>query len=84
MSVWVLLTPREHETIAAYRVPDDAIGEHAELLRQIQRKVQTKGLDAEVALTGAEVTRVRAAARNWRLGYERAFKALQAAVDRHV
>ena len=57
-------------------------GEHTELLRTIRGKLNPHTGDLE--LTGAEFLRVQVAARNWRLGHERAFKAIMEAAVRHV
>lgn len=80
---WMLLTPREAELVKTTVSGD---GEHAELLRTIQGKLKMMGCagEAELDITGAEWVRVQSAARNWRLGYERAFKALIEAGLRHI
>lgn len=77
--LWLYLLPKETELILR---PVAGTGEHADLLRTIQGKVDK--VKNDVILTGAEVIRVRAAARNWRLGYEKQFKALDSAVNRHI
>lgn len=79
--IWMMLTPRELERVCV-RVPAAALGEHADLLRTIQAKIDK--IRGELTLTGAEWLRVQAAARNWRLGYERAFQAITTAAARHV
>ncbi len=79
MSVWIYLTPREVELVMR---PVTTAGENADLLRAIQAK--TDRVRKEVTLSGSDVVRVRAAARNWRLGYEQQFLALDAAINRHV
>lgn len=76
---WMLLEPRELEQIMR---PVSGDGEHADLLRLIQGKVDPKY--KELRISGAEAIRVRSAANNWQLGHERAFQALVAAMDRHV
>lgn len=77
--VWLYLTPRETEIIMR---PTNGTGENSELLKGIQAKVSV--LKNDVTLTGAEVVRVRAARRNWQLGCERQFKALDEAITRHI
>lgn len=73
---WLLLKPSEEEIL---RRPVDGDGEHADLLRALQARIVHPGYDAELTISGSEWVRVQAAARNWRLGYERQFKALIAA-----
>lgn len=77
--LWLYLQPRE--TGLLVDTPVNGEGENADLLRTIQGKVNR--VRNELTLTGSEVVRVKAAARNWRLGYERQFKALVEAIGRH-
>lgn len=76
---WLYLQPRETEIIMR---PTTGTGENAELLQLIQAKVNV--LRNEVTLSGKDVIRVRTAHRNWQLGCEPQFKALDAAIKRHV
>lgn len=77
--LWLYLQPRE--TGLLVDTPVNGEGENADLLRTIQAKVDR--VRNELTLTGSEVVRVKTAARNWRLGFERQFKALVAAIGRH-
>lgn len=73
-AIWLLLTPSEVERVCR---PLGGDGEHADLLRTLCGRLNR--ITGELTLSGAEWVRVRAAVRNWRLGGEQQFKALEAA-----
>lgn len=79
-NVWLLLTPRED---ALVQTRADGDGPNAKLLRLIQGKVVRHGNDAELTLSSDEWARVQRAASNWKMGYERSFKAIIEAGLRH-
>lgn len=77
-TVILILNPAEIDIVQ--RATPSGEGEHAELLRKIQ-----EGLDVitgELTLPASDWLRIQKAATNWRLGYERQFKALTRAADR--
>jgi len=76
--MWILLTPREVELLER-RVTG---GDNAAIMRTVQTRIDR--VTGELTLSDDEMEMVRAGARDWRGGYEKQFKALLAAADRHT
>lgn len=76
--MWMMLTAREVELLKRFVNG----GENAAVMRTIQDKIDV--VTGELTLDKDEVKLVEQAALHWRGGYEKQFKALLAAMDRHV
>jgi len=77
-TVMLTLSPAQVDVVK--RAVPSGEGEHATLLRSIQQQLNV--ITGEITLPASDWLRVQTAARNWRLGYERQFKALLEAADR--
>lgn len=75
--VFLCLMPREVELVMR---PLGGDGINAQLLKTVQGKLNA--VNGEIDMTDSELRQVRAAAKHWRGGGERQFKALLEAADR--
>lgn len=77
---WMLLTPREVDTIARARCPADGL--NAGILAVLQGPALNR-LTGDLDLTDAQLAEARAALRRWQHGAELAFDAVIRAAGRH-
>lgn len=75
---WLLLTAKETSDLAMRVGPGDT--PQKQLLRTLQGRVKANG---ELELTRVELMCAKTFARDYRSGYDRAFKAIAQAADRH-
>lgn len=79
--LWMMLTPREAEAITTAALPAET--ENGRILALLKGRLKTRGLDSEIELSGRELIDVQLAAKRWREGGEKAFRAVLQAAERH-
>lgn len=76
---WMMLSPRE---VSILDEPIHGDGPNAALLRSIVLKLNR--ISGDLQLTPTEVMQIRAAARNYKFGYEKQLRVLLQAAERHA
>lgn len=77
---WMILTPREAETVRRARVDGADMRIDAIVLRKVQDDLDSRN---ELEMSDDDLARVERGSKNWRTGFADAFKAVLAAAGRH-